>query len=156
MTPAAPPATHRLPLRWRDLDHQGHVYHAEFLTLADEGRTRWLSDVLGVEEPQSYVIAHISIDYVSELTHPAGYVDFGLRIERIGGESVRTAETLSTADGTVVARLVCVFLLWDAGTRETRGLSEPERALAVPYLQSQDHTNRASPADGELTNGASA
>lgn len=145
MTSAATPDKHRLPLRWRDLDHQGHVYHAEYLTLADEGRTWWLGKVLGVEEPQNYVIAHIAIDYVSELSYPAGHVDFALRVERIGGESVRTAETLSTADGTVVARLTCVFLLWNVATRETRGLSESERGLAGPYVLSDDRT----------TNGAS-
>ena len=36
----------RLPLRFRDVDAFGHVYHAEYLTLLDEARTRWFREVV--------------------------------------------------------------------------------------------------------------
>ncbi|MCR3721939.1 MULTISPECIES: acyl-CoA thioesterase [Prauserella salsuginis group] len=140
-SPAAEAATYRVPLRWRDLDSQGHVYHAEYLSLADEGRTRWLGETLGLRNPQSYVIAHLSIDYVAELNHAAEHVEFSAIVERVGTKSVRTQETLSIRSGSnstiVVARITCVLLLWSPETRETRPLTDAERtALELPLATS--------------------
>lgn len=132
----SPSSTCRIPLRWRDLDYQGHVYHAEYLALADEGRTRWLGETLGVREPQNYLIAHISIDYLAELNRSAEFVEFGVDVEHVGNKSVRTRETLSVhsgSDTTIVARMTCVFLLWAPETRETRLLTDAERStLTLP------------------------
>ncbi|WP_188551558.1 acyl-CoA thioesterase [Sediminivirga luteola] len=129
----------RVPLRWRDLDNQGHVYHAEYLTLFDQARTAWLHSSLGVRNPDEYVIARIEIDYLDELVveiagPPA--VDVSFTIEKLGNKSVTTRETMTRPDGTQVATASTVLLMWDRDTRRTRRLSTEERSLIIPYLSS--------------------
>ena len=49
----------RLLLRFRDVDAFGHVYHAEYLTLLDEARTRWFREAIAFDEPGAYVVARV-------------------------------------------------------------------------------------------------
>lgn len=141
----------RVPLRWRDLDNQGHVYHAEYLTLLDQARTAWLQTCLGVENPDEYVIVHIDIDYLNELTvgsatnaaapgaEAAGAigvsaVDVSFTIKRLGNKSLTTEEIMTIPDGTKIARASAVLLIWNRTTRQTRALNDIERDLVAPYL----------------------
>lgn len=132
----------RVPLRWRDLDNQNHVYHAEYLTLLDQARTAWLHACLGIDSADEYIIARVEIDYVSEIFisssslrsvgSPA--VDVTFEISRLGTKSITTQEVMSTLDGVCVARAVTVLLLWDRSTRQTRELTTIERDIAKTLL----------------------
>src|SRR3954469_15002150 len=93
----------RLPLRFRDVDAFGHVYHAEYLTLLDEARTRWFREAVALDEPGAYVVARIEIDYVSSLVLDDAEVVATFAVERFGSSSVTLAETLSAPDGRVAA-----------------------------------------------------
>ncbi len=119
-----------LPLRFRDLDAFGHVYHAEYLTLLDEGRTRWFGEVLGLDEPSGYVVAHLEIDYLSSLTLADEAVRVDVRLERVGTSSLTVAETTSARDGRVVARSRTVAVLRDVAAGRSRPLTDAERARA--------------------------
>src|SRR3954452_1511055 len=93
----------RVDVRFRDIDGFGHVYHAEYLTLLDEARTRWFASV-GVTDPGSYVVAHIEVDYLSPLVASDLAVRAAFEAERVGTTSVTLAEVLHARDGRVVAR----------------------------------------------------
>jgi acyl-CoA thioester hydrolase len=120
----------RLPLRFRDLDAFGHVYHAEYLTLLDEARTAWFRDVLRFDHPGDYVLARVEIDYVSSLVRADLWVTATFEVERVGGTSVTLRESLLAQDGRVVARGRAVCVLRDAASGTSRRLTDAERVRA--------------------------
>jgi len=123
----------RLPLRFRDVDAFGHVYHAEYLTLLDEARTRWFRDAVALHEPGAYVVARIEIDYVSSLVLDDAEVVATFAVERVGTSSVTLAETLSAPDGRVAARIRSVTVRHDLAAGRSRPLTDAEKdRLAQP------------------------
>ncbi len=132
----APETEHEvwLPLRWRDLDYFGHVYHGEFLTLLDEARSRWFGSALALDEPESYVVARLEIDYLSSLGRDDGGVRVSLALERVGTTSLTVRETMRGGDGREVARSRTVVVLWDRAASRSRPLTEAERARAAGVM----------------------
>lgn len=126
-----------VPLRWRDLDTNGHVYHGTYLTLLDEARSRWLRSGLGLTCADGHLIARLEIDYVSELTADAESVAVDCAIEHLGNTSLRTAETMRTPDGTVVARSAAVVVFWDRETRKSAAPPAEDRARLESALAAQ-------------------
>ncbi|TDD34109.1 MULTISPECIES: thioesterase family protein [Saccharopolyspora] len=120
----------RVPLRWRDLDHQGHVYHGTVLTLLDEARTRWLRTAIGVEHPDAYVVARIEIDYQQEILMDHDAAEISIGISRLGHSSIRTAESLTLPGGEQAARAEVVVVMWDQKAHCSRALTADERARA--------------------------
>jgi acyl-CoA thioester hydrolase len=116
-----------IPLRFRDLDAFGHVYHAEYLTVLDEARARWFASI-GVTDPSSYVVAHLEVDYLSPLVASDLAVRAVFEVERVGTTSVTVAEVLHARDGRVVARSRTVAVLRDPATGAKRALTARERA----------------------------
>lgn len=128
-----------LPLRFRDVDAFGHVYHAEFLTLLDEARTRWFRDVMSMDRPSDYVLARIEIDYVSSifLADEAVRATFG--VERVGTSSLTLSETMHARDGRVVSRGRAVTVFRDVAAGTSRPLTDVERHRAMA-LTASDRT----------------
>jgi acyl-CoA thioester hydrolase len=118
----------RLPLRFRDVDAFGHVYHAEYLTLLDEASTRWFRAAVALDEPGAYVVARIEIDYVSSLVLDDAEVVATFAVERVGTSSVTLAETLSAPDGRVAARVRSVTVRHDLSAGRSRPLTDAEKA----------------------------
>ena len=125
----------RLPLRFRDIDAFGHVYHAEYLTLLDEARTRWFGETVELDEPGAYVVARIEIDYVSSLVLEDAEVLLSFAVERVGSSSLTLAETMQAPDGRVVARARTVTVRRDLAAGRTRPLSEQERSRTTALLE---------------------
>jgi acyl-CoA thioester hydrolase len=115
-----------IEIRWRDLDPYGHVNHAVFLTYLEEVRDEWLIGAVG-EDALGYVVARVEIDYRRELTQRDDRVRARIRLDSLGTSSVRTAEELALADGTVAAEAQAVLVACDREHRP-RPLTEPERA----------------------------
>jgi acyl-CoA thioester hydrolase len=128
------PAWH--PLRFRDVDAFGHVYHAEYLTLLDEARTRWFGEVLGLANPSDYVLARVEIDYVSSLVLADTAVSASFEVERVGTTSLTLTETMRARDGRVVSRSRAVTVLRDVSTGTSRPLADDERGRAVALMPS--------------------
>jgi acyl-CoA thioester hydrolase len=127
-----------LPLRFRDVDAFGHVYHAEYLTLLDEARTRWFRYVVGVDNPSEYVLARIEIDYVSSIVLADESVRGKFEIERVGTSSLTLAESLHTLDGRVVSRGRAVTVFRDVGTGTSRRPTDDERRRAMALASPSD------------------
>ena len=117
----------RLPLRFRDVDAFGHVYHAEYLTLLDEARTRWFREAVALDQPGAYVVARIEIDYVTSLVLDDAEVVATFAVERVGTSSVTLAETLSAPDGRVAARVRSVTVRHDLAAGRSRPLTDAEK-----------------------------
>jgi acyl-CoA thioester hydrolase len=124
----------RIPLRWRDLDHQGHVYHGEMLTLLDEARTVWLSSAIGSVSPDRYVVARIEIDYLAEISIDGEWIDVTISVARIGRTSLTTSEEIRLANGTVAARSTVTAVMWDRERRASRPLTPDEVAACQEFL----------------------
>jgi acyl-CoA thioester hydrolase len=118
------------PLRFRDIDAFGHVYHADFLTLLDEARTRWFQDAMGLDNPSDYVLARVEIDYVSSIVLADGAVAAAFEVERVGTSSLTLRETMRARDGRVVSRGRVVTVLRDATSGTSRPLTDAERSRA--------------------------
>jgi acyl-CoA thioesterase FadM len=121
------------PLRWRDLDLQGHLYHAVHVTLLDEGRASFLESAWG-RRADEYVVAHLEIDYRSEATLEDGPITVHLQTERVGTTSISLRESLRTADGRLVADGRAVLVAWDRELHRPRALEswETEALLGRP------------------------
>ena len=117
----------RLPLRFRDVDAFGHAYHAEYLTLLDEARTRWFREAVAFDEPGAYVVARVEIDYLSSLVLDDAEAVATFAVERVGTSSVTLAETLSAPDGRVAARVRSVTVRRDLAAGRSRPLTDAER-----------------------------
>lgn len=122
---------HRLPLRFRDLDWFGHVYHAEYLTLLDDARTHWFATTLELDDPAGYVLVHVEIDWLSPLTLEDAYVTVDVAVEKVGTSSLTLAETMRARDGRPVARSRSVTVRWDRMGSRTRPLTASERERAA-------------------------
>jgi acyl-CoA thioester hydrolase len=121
-------------LRWRDLDHQGHVYHATVLTLLDEARTSWLQNTVGVTSPDSYVVARVEIDYVDEIRIDQRRIDVRFDVIRIGRTSITVGEVVTGPAGEVTVRAVVTAVLWDRELRQPRPLEPAERERLEAFV----------------------
>ena len=126
-----------VPLRFRDVDAFGHVYHGAFLTLLDEARTRWLREVLRLEKPSDHVLARVELDYLSSIVAADDAVCADVRLERVGTTSLTLGETMRVRDGRVVSRGRVVIVLRDVERGVSRPLTDDERARALA-LQAAD------------------
>ena len=123
-----------VPLRFRDVDAFGHVYHAEFLTLLDEARTRWFDQTMGMHNPSDYVLARIEIDYISSIVLADGAVSASFEVERVGTSSLTLREAMHTRDGRVVSQGRAVTVLRDVAAGTSRRLTEEERRRATRLM----------------------
>jgi acyl-CoA thioester hydrolase len=53
-------------IRFKDIDFMGHVNNAIYITYFEEGRKNFVASVFGLTSPETYsfILAHISCDYV--------------------------------------------------------------------------------------------
>jgi acyl-CoA thioester hydrolase len=93
----------RLRIRWRDIDSYGHVNNAVYLNYLEECRDRLVEDLFGSHEAWDFVLAHVGIDFRSELRQADGEVVVRCEVAGFGRSSIRTRERVEKADGTLAA-----------------------------------------------------
>ena len=117
------------------MDAYGHVNNAVYLNYLEEVRDEWANHVLGeVVDTWDFVLAHVGIDYRSELTQADAEVIVSCRLESIGRSSVRTSEEIRKRDGTLAAQAESVIVPRDPATLRSRPLTEPERGALEAEL----------------------
>jgi acyl-CoA thioester hydrolase len=114
----------RVKLRWRDLDPLGHLNQAVYHELLEEGRGALLSR----DRAFPFVLAHVELDYRSEIRKDHDAVDVVTRVDRVGRTSVTLEERIEHLDGTVAASGRSVLVAWDIEARQARELTPEERA----------------------------
>jgi acyl-CoA thioester hydrolase len=120
----------RIKIRWRDMDAYGHVNNAVYLNYLEECRDAWAQSVLGgVADVWDFVLAHVGIDYRSQLTQEDDEVVVRCRLDSFGTSSVRTREEIVKGDGTVSAEAESVIVPRDPASRRSRPLTDAEREI---------------------------
>ncbi|MEP6477359.1 MAG: acyl-CoA thioesterase [Actinomycetota bacterium] len=126
----------RVKIRWRDMDAYGHVNNAVYLTYLEECRDAWVRSVLGDSaDVWDFVLAHVEIDYRSQLTQDDGEILVRCRLDSFGRSSVRTREEILRAGGTVSAEAASVIVPRSAEGVGSRPLTDGERTILQRYLE---------------------
>jgi acyl-CoA thioester hydrolase len=116
-------------IRWRDVDNYGHVNNAVYLNYLEECRDRLVEALFGADEAWDFVLAHVGIDFRSELTQADGDVIVRCEVAGFGRSSIRTRERIEKLDGTVAAEAEAVIVPRASDARGSRPLSEAERTV---------------------------
>ena len=115
-----------MPLRWSDLDAQGHVSQSAYHELLEAPRGDLVLG-LGTVAPNSFVTARVELNYRCEVTLADRFVRVASRVEKIGRSSVTIAHEIHRPDGTLAADGLAVLVAWDGLLRRSRPLSVSER-----------------------------
>jgi acyl-CoA thioester hydrolase len=114
-------------VRFGDLDPQGHVNQAIFLTYFESGRVAMFRDPdLSIGVPGlTFVMVHVDVDYMKELRWP-GNLEIGTGLVELGRSSFKVAQVIFR-DGVCAAAgratLVCIDL------RTRRATPLPQAAI---------------------------
>jgi acyl-CoA thioester hydrolase len=118
--------SHRLEVRYGDIDAQGHLNNAKFITFMEHARFKYVEQV-GLWRPaQGYenlgqVVASVSCDYRRPVKL-GQVVEVAVRVARLGNKSLEMEYRL-TVDGVEVALGRSVHVAYDYKT---------ERSMPVP------------------------
>ena len=119
-------------LRWRDMDMLGHLNQSVYHELLEEGRAALIWELMrrvGTDHVHgAYVLAHVDLDYHSEVRKDHGEVEVVVSVSGVGTSSFRLHHEIRLPDGTVAASGETVMVGWDPAQRGKRVLSEAERA----------------------------
>ena len=118
----------RLHIRWRDIDNYGHVNNAVYLNYLEECRDRLVEDLFGTDDAWDFVLAHVGIDFRSELTQADGDIVVRCEVEGFGRSSIRTRERIEKLDGTLAAEAEAVIVPRATDRPASRALTDDERA----------------------------
>ena len=127
-------ALRRLPTRWMDNDHYGHVNNVVYYSFFDTAVNGWLMEATGADVrrlPAIGIVAETSCRFLKELTFPET-VWAGLALERLGGSSVVYRLALFREDDeapAAVGRFVHVYV--DRETRAPVPVPEAVRAAVA-------------------------
>ena len=92
----------RIRTRWTDFDALGHITHAAYPVFLDEARDAYLTEAVGSFDQWPWVVAHVSIDYRSEL--PAGALYRVLSgIGKVGRSSLVTVHRMFASENDELA-----------------------------------------------------
>lgn len=115
-------------VRWADMDAYQHVNNAVYLNYLEEARDTVMVGLFG-PEALDFVLAHVDIDFRSEVTQDDGEVTVLSRVVGYGRSSVRSREVVRKPDGTVAAEGGAVVVPRDTATGRSRQLTAAEIAL---------------------------
>ncbi len=121
------------PIRYSDLDGQGHVNNAVYATYFEFARTELFFTIAPELMPKGAepVLARLEIDYRRELFYP-GTIEIGIAVLDIGGSSLRFAQAVFR-DRACIASGVAVIVKLDSDTRKSSKWTEAERATLGRY-----------------------
>jgi acyl-CoA thioester hydrolase len=114
-------------IRFGDLDPQGHVNQAMFLTYFESGRVAMFrTPDLGIGVPGlTFVLVRMEVDYMKELHWP-GSLDIGTGVTEFGRSSFKVAQALFR-DGICSAMGRATLVCMDKATRKAVPL--PQAAI---------------------------
>lgn len=110
---AAPVFTTVIPVRWGDMDAEGHVNNTGYFRFMEETRMRWVSGMGLPTQPPHPVI--VLLNAACHYTRPLGYpstVESALSIGHVGRTSVQTHYTLRHVEAGAVCAEGYATLVW--------------------------------------------
>jgi acyl-CoA thioester hydrolase len=110
----------------------GHLNQSVYHELLEEGRAALMTEIIrrvGVDQAHgTFVLAHVDLDYLTEVHKDHGEVAIVVHVERVGTTSLTLRHEVRLPDGTVAASGHTVLVAWDPASRAKRILSDAERA----------------------------
>ena len=111
--PGAPVFTTVIPVRWGDMDAEGHVNNTGFFRFMEETRMRWVSGLGLPTIPPHPVIVLLdaACHYVRSIDYPAT-LSVALSAGRVGRTSLQTHYTLTHVESGAVCAHGYATLVW--------------------------------------------
>lgn len=122
---------HPIHIRYADLDPQGHVNNAVYLTYLESARLGYYQTT-GIWDRSSgmntgMVVAHIDIDYVAPIFLGQS-IQVGLRMARLGNKSMTMVFQINACEGNrVFARGKSILVVYDNTAEESVPIPEEWR-----------------------------
>ncbi len=117
-----------VPIRWSDLDLNGHVNHARIATLLEESRLAWRRSAVANDGIDTFergqIVASLTIDYRRQVECGPDF-DVTITIGRIGTKSYEMLFTATQNDQVVVESRTTMVVMDAAGS--SRPLTAAER-----------------------------
>jgi acyl-CoA thioester hydrolase len=130
---------HPITVRFADLDAQGHVNNAIYLTYLESARLGYYEKV-GIWERETgvntgMVVAHIDIDYLAPIFLGQA-VQVGLRLGRLGQRSFTLEFLIESVHGkTPLARGTSVMVPYDGKSKKSIPVSPAWRQKLIQFEQ---------------------
>jgi acyl-CoA thioester hydrolase len=128
---------HPIEVRYADLDPQGHVNNAKYLTYIEQARTQYIRR-LGLWPGGSFmdfgvILADVQMTFKSPITF-GQMVRVGARVSQIGNKSFRMEYCLEdAADGKELASGTTVLVTFDYHTGKTIPVPETWRKAITEF-----------------------
>lgn len=124
-----------VPVRYSDVDSRGHVNNAAYITYFEEGRARYLTELLDLHEVDSFGI--IVLDVHCFYKSPAYYgetLKVFAKVTWLGDKSFEMAYLVTdTASGRKVAEGSGVLVGYDYSVRKTATIPDAYREKIAAY-----------------------
>lgn len=117
-----------LPLRWRDVDVMGHMYHGRYHELLDEARAAVFAEITG-PRGFSFVLRSVTLDHHHEVLRADERLTLETVVATLGTSSVVMEHRFARLDGVVVASGRSTMVAFDREARTKRSISDAERAM---------------------------
>ena len=127
--------TLQIQLRYSDLDTQGHVNNAAFMSLFESARMRFMRQTLGKRRPADWavLVARVECDYLAPMLLRSEFVDCEIEVVRFGRTSFVLRQRMSQR-GIECAVATVVLVRVDPKDHKPMPLSELERELLTAEL----------------------
>ena len=128
---------YEIPIRYGDLDPQGHVNNARYATFIEQARVAYLAE-LGLWNGENFldlgvIVADVHISYLAPLYY-GQFVRVGIKVARIGNKSLVFEYSLvETKSKNEVATASTVMVAFDYHTHQTIPVSASWRKKIATY-----------------------
>jgi acyl-CoA thioester hydrolase len=135
---------HPMEVRYADLDPQGHLNNAKYLTYFEQARILYFEALGLFSKGQSFmdigvIVADIHIKYMAPVFLGAP-ITVGVRTANIGNKSITLQQTIvDGSSGQIYADGTVVLVAYDYHTRETTPVPEDWRRKITDFEGIQRH-----------------
>jgi acyl-CoA thioester hydrolase len=122
---------HPIEVRYGDLDPQGHLNNAKYLTYFEQTRVHYLEQLGLFEKGQSFmtigiILAEVKVTFLAPVQFGLD-VRVGMRISRLGNKSMMSEYALFDSDERELATGSAVLVAYDYQDRKTLPIPESWR-----------------------------
>ncbi len=135
---------HPMEVRYADIDAQGHLNNAKFLTYFEQARIRYFEQLELIRTDQSFmdigmIVADIHIKYRAPVFLGAS-VQVGVKAEAVGNKSISVRETIEDATtGQLYADGRVILVTYDYHAHKTMPVPEEWRRKFMEYEGIKEH-----------------
>jgi acyl-CoA thioester hydrolase len=128
---------HPIEVRYGDLDPQGHLNNAKYLTYMEQARVQYIQH-LGLWQSHSFldvgvILAEVQLTFRAPVEYGTP-VRVGVRIAHLGNKSLKVEQVVEDArDGVIFATGSVVLVAYDYRTRQSIPIPEEWRKVILKF-----------------------